>query len=94
MAATGDDGTFTVTREQYYAAKMRDPAFRSMANAGARLVACRALGLPYPPPDEHRPAVVAKAAALIMYDRECSDVDMYRWMPGNHDPGDEDRSER
>lgn len=94
MPTTTSDGTFLVTREQFCAAMRSDPAFRSMANAGARLVACRALGIDYPPSNDMRSAVVDKAVALVMYDRECADVDMHRWMPDGHDPGDEDRSER
>lgn len=63
-------------------------------HAGDRLCAARALGLPFPVPTETLDAVNAKARLLRRYDVENPRHSWLRWMTHNHDPGDEDRSER
>lgn len=61
-------------------------------HAGSRLNACRALGLPYPPPVHLSLRVNVAAAQFDRYDQENPQGSWRRWMPDGHDPGDEDRT--
>lgn len=63
-------------------------------HAGDRLCAARVLGVPFPAPDAILNQLNDKAQLLNLYDVANPDHSWRRWMTDNHDPGDEDRSER